>query len=94
MFPPFRRRNVATAMLDELEKRAFRVSAAVGLGVGLYGDYGNAQRLYGKRGYILDGQGVTYRNEYVRPGAAVTVDDDLVLYMVKKLPLENDPGLA
>jgi len=70
---------------DELEGIAARTSDTVGLGVGLYADYGNAQRLYGKRGYVMDGRGLMYANEAVRQGRTVTVDDDLLLYMVKQL---------
>ncbi|RED65139.1 hypothetical protein DFP98_12130 [Cohnella phaseoli] len=68
-----------------MEGIAARTSGTVGLGVGLYEDYGNAQRLYGKRGYIPDGRGLMYANEAVHPGRTVTVDDDLLLYMVKQL---------
>ena len=35
----------------------------VGIGVGLYPDYGSAQRLYIKRGYLPDGHGATYNYE-------------------------------
>jgi len=85
VFPDYRAKGVAGALLDELEGIAARTSGTVGLGVGLYADYGNAQRLYGKRGYIPDGRGLMYANEAVHPGRTVTVDDDLLLYMVKQL---------
>ncbi|MFB9275053.1 GNAT family N-acetyltransferase [Cohnella cellulosilytica] len=85
VFPDKRRMGIAGALLDELEAIAARTSRAVGLGVGLYADYGNAQRLYGKRGYVMDGRGLTYANEVVRPGQTVTADDELLLYMIKRL---------
>ncbi len=61
-------------------------SAVAGIGVGLYAAYGAAQRLYARRGYVPDGRGVVYRNVAVEPGASVTVDDDLVLMMTRRLP--------
>jgi GNAT superfamily N-acetyltransferase len=85
VLPQFRRKKVASKLFDELEHIAARASGFVGLGVGLYKDYGNAQRMYCKRGYILDGRGITYRNLEVKPGATVSVDDDLLLYLVKEL---------
>ena len=65
------------------------VDEVVGIGVGLYagedGGYGAAQRLYIKRGYIPDGQGVTYNYEPTMPGNSYPLDDDLVLWFLKRL---------
>jgi len=85
VFPVFRGKGIAGALLDEIERVASRTTRTVGLGVGLYSDYGNAQRMYTKRGYAMDGRGIVYGNEVVRPGQTVTVDDDLLLYLVKDL---------
>ncbi len=71
--------------MDELELNAAKTSRFIGLGVGLYKDYGNAQRMYTSRGYVLDGRGITYNNVPVIPGNSVIVDDDLLLYLVKDL---------
>ncbi|MCR8656422.1 GNAT family N-acetyltransferase [Paenibacillus endoradicis] len=87
VFPEFRRNKIASTLLDELERIASLTRINVGLGVGLYRDYGNAQRMYGKRGYIMDGYGLTYNNEYIPPGKTVQVDDELLVYMVKSLNL-------
>ena len=38
-----------------------------GIGFGLYADYGAAQRLYIKRGYIPDGRGAHYGTSPVFP---------------------------
>lgn len=62
-----------------------RKSNIVDIGVGLYPDYGSAQRLYIKRGYMPDGHGATYNYEYVTPGKEYPVDDDLALWFTKKL---------
>lgn len=57
----------------------------IGIGVGLTADYGQAQRLYVRLGYVPDGQGVYHNNRAARLGDVVSVDDDLVLYMKKSL---------
>jgi len=83
----YRRKGVATALMDEAEKTVFQRSSAVGLGVGLYSDYGPAQQMYIKRGYILDGRGLMYKEQPVKPGTTAFVDDDLLLYLVKQRPI-------
>jgi GNAT superfamily N-acetyltransferase len=81
-----RRRGVATSIISYLEDRARLAGRRlIGIGVGLYGDYGPAQRLYAKLGYALDGRGMTYDNVAVRPGGAVTVDDALILWLIRDL---------
>ncbi len=67
------------------EKEAFKCSPTVGLGVGLYKDYGNAQRLYFKLGYCPDGNGISYNYETVPQGNSVPVDDDLCLWLIKNI---------
>ena len=57
----------------------------IGLGVGLYQDYGAAQKLYVQLGYIPDGSGVTYKCQPVIPGDSYPIDDDLVIWLQKKL---------
>ena len=56
-----RLRAVASPTLSRLleiaEKEVATKGDIVGIGVGLYEDYGPAQRLYIKRGYIPDGKG-------------------------------------
>jgi hypothetical protein len=72
--------------MDEAEKIMFQRYPVIGLGVGLYADYGPAQQMYIRRGYILDGRGLVYKEQPVKPGNHVFVDDDLLLYLVKKRP--------
>ncbi|MDD9938178.1 MAG: GNAT family N-acetyltransferase [Myxococcales bacterium] len=79
-----RRRGVGSALLDELEDLALARCDTVGIGVGLYADYGPAQRLYVRRGYVPDGCGVRYGDRTPAPGEAVRLDDDLVLYLTKR----------
>ncbi len=81
----YRRKGIGKMLIDECEKYASSEFEYIGLGVGLYRDYGSAQRLYTKNGYILDGNGLMYNNTEVKPGKEVFVDDDLLLYLVKRL---------
>jgi len=84
--PDARRQGIATQLLDEAEIRIQARAHQVGIGFGLYADYGAAQRLYIKRGYIPDGRGVFYHHKPVEPGSSVPIDDDLILYLVKQFP--------
>jgi GNAT superfamily N-acetyltransferase len=85
VLPAFRRRGIASRLLDIAEARVAHRSHIVGIGVGLHAGYNAAQRLYGLRGYIPDGRGVTYRDEYVGEYVQVMLDDDLVLHLTKQL---------
>ena len=89
VLPPFRKAGVGSMLLDIAEKEAAIKSDVVGIGVGLYaghdGGYGSAQRLYVKRGYVPDGRGVTYNYQPTIPGNSYPLDDDLVLWFMKKL---------
>lgn len=81
-----RRQGVASQLIAALELRARLAGRPViGIGVGLYADYGAAQRLYPKLGYRPDGRGITYHEHPVAPGSSVPVDDDLVLWMTRRL---------
>jgi GNAT superfamily N-acetyltransferase len=82
--PPLQRLGIGNALMDAIEKIAFEKFGVVGIGVGMFADYGNAQRIYAKRGYIPDGRGIMYKNRPVEPGSNVCVDHDLVLYMTKE----------
>ncbi|MCY9514610.1 GNAT family N-acetyltransferase [Paenibacillus apiarius] len=88
VFPEFQRRGIASRLFDEFETIAASRAGRIGVGVGLYQDYGKAQIMYGKRGYALDGNGVYYDNIRVEPGEMVRMNDDLVLYLVKELNKE------
>lgn len=81
----FRRKGVGTALMDTAEKIAGEYADTVYLGVGLHSGYGAAQRLYVKRGYIPDGSGVWYNDRVCEPHAPCVNDDELNLYLYKKL---------
>jgi GNAT superfamily N-acetyltransferase len=81
-----RRQGVASAMIRAFERSAKEAGRkTVGLAVGLYADYGAAQRLYVSLGYRPDGNGITYAGKFVPPGDRVKLDDDLVLWLVKAI---------
>jgi GNAT superfamily N-acetyltransferase len=82
----YRRKGIASRLLDRAEGEAGRCSVVVGIGVGLHPGYNAAQRLYRKRGYIPDARGITYRNHFVEEGTSVVVDDDLLMHLTKQLP--------
>lgn len=86
---PYRNKGIGTRLLEVAEQLAATQSQVVGLGVGLYNDYGNAQKLYIKKGYIPDGYGVTYKYQPVIPGDSAPVDDDLVLWFTKDISSKN-----
>ena len=71
--------------MDVAEQIAGEYSDTVYLGVGLHSGYGSAQRLYIKRGYLPDGSGVWYKDAVCEPYSSCCNDDDLILYLSKKL---------
>jgi ribosomal protein S18 acetylase RimI-like enzyme len=85
VLPKVRRRGVGSRLMDEAERHIAERSAVVGIGVGMYPDYGAAQRLYVKRGYVPDGRGLSYKDHHVAPGETVIVDDGLVLHFTRDL---------
>ena len=90
VLPQFRRRGIATLLVDAAERAAAERVAEVGIGVGLHPGYNAAQRMYVLRGYVPDAQGVAYDTRYVAEGELVRFDDELVLYFTKRL--RDDAG--
>lgn len=81
----YRNQGIGTILMDVAEQIAATYADVVYLGVGLHSGYGSAQRMYVKRGYIPDGSGVWYQDKICRPYAECRNDDDLALYLSKKL---------
>lgn len=82
----YQRKGVGNRLMDVAEQIAARHADTVCLGVGLSREYGTAQRMYVKRGYIPDGSGVWYQDKQcVQYETVCTVDDDLVMFLSKKL---------
>lgn len=86
VLPDFQKKGIGTALLavcdDILKEQGYTM---VGIGVGMTADYGSAQRLYVRLGYIPDGHGLHYKNKPLHYGDKTDVDDDLVLYFTKSL---------
>jgi GNAT superfamily N-acetyltransferase len=81
----YRRLKIGTALLAAAEARIALRSPVAGLGVGLHADYGAAQVLYIRRGYVPDGKGIFYHGHYPTYGDQVQVGDDLTLQLTKRL---------
>ena len=81
----FRQMGIGNKLLDKAEDIIKNYSDYAGIGVGLFSDYGVAQRLYVKRGYIPDGKGIYKNDSYIKYNETVIIDDDVVLYFIKLL---------
>jgi GNAT superfamily N-acetyltransferase len=79
------RQGVGSALLEAAEQQIALRSPRVGIGFGLTADYGAAQVLYVRRGYVPDGRGAYSHDQPLRYGDHAAVDDGLVLYLVKQL---------
>ncbi|TNF08152.1 MAG: GNAT family N-acetyltransferase [Bacillota bacterium] len=84
VFQIYQKMGVGSLLMDAIESYVFKAYDIVTLGVGLHHGYGQAQRLYIKRGYLPDGSGVWYHDEIAKPYETVQNDDDLNLYLYKK----------
>ncbi len=85
VLPKYRRRGIGTALMDAAETLVAERSDVVAIGVGLYADYGTAQRMYVRRGYIPDGRGLIYDGKQVPPGEMIRNDDSATLMFTKSL---------
>lgn len=85
VFMKYQKKGIANKLLDFAENLVAKNYGTICLGVGLHSGYGQAQRIYIKRGYIPDGTGVWYSDKKAESYKPYPIDDDLVLYMYKKL---------
>lgn len=85
----YRRLGIGGKLMDIAESIAAEYGDVVYLGVGLHNGYGSAQRMYIKRGYIPDGTGVWYGEKICEPYTECCNDDDLILYLSKRLSGES-----
>lgn len=83
----YRRKGIGTKLMNTVENIAREKYSEISLGVGLYPDYGAAQIMYVKRGYIPDGSGIWHGEKHLNPYENCRNDDDLNLYFIKKLSL-------
>lgn len=74
--PDYQRRGIGSILIDEAEKRIFKRSDISGIGFGISADYGPAQRMFVKRGYVPDGRGLWNSEKgYIWEFSTVQVDD-------------------
>lgn len=85
VFGKHRRKGIATMLMDAAEDVAKKHGDKVYLDVCLNSDYGPAQRLYAKRGYVPDGKGVYYEEKVCETDAVCRNDDELSLCLIKEL---------
>ena len=81
----YRRRGVATQLMDKAEAIISKRGSVVGIGVGLHPGYNAAQRMYMLRGYVPDAKDVMWKGEYIKEGQQIVADDDLILHLTKNL---------
>ena len=82
---PYRKKGIGNRLMDVAEEIAGAYGDKVYLDVCLNSDYGAAQRLYIKRGYLPDGKGVYYEEKICPVDAPCKNDDELTLCVVKDL---------
>ena len=68
VLPRFRRAGIGTRLMNHAELAASERSSVVGIGAGMSPDYGVAQRLYARRGYVPDGRGLASGGRRFRAG--------------------------
>ena len=85
VLPHYRRQKIGTHLMDAAEACIAQRSSIAGIGVGMYPDYGAAQRLYVLRGYVPDGHGLAYDGRTLQYGDQVINDDALTFYFTKQL---------
>jgi len=84
--PDFRRGGIGAALVGKCEDQArFERCSDIGIGVGVGCEFGSAQRLYVRLGYLPDGTGVVFDRAPVSAGEVRPVDDRLCLMVVKNL---------
>lgn len=81
----YRKHGIGNILMQVAEDVARQYADTAIIGVGLHRDYGAAQRMYIKRGFIPDGTGVWWHNKPLEPYADFKNDDEAAIYMYKKL---------
>ena len=79
------RKGIGTILMDRAEARISERSKIAGICVGLDADFGAAQIMYARRGYIPDGRGIQYDGKQLKFGDKTIVDYSLCMCFTKKL---------
>ena len=85
ILPQYRQQGFGKALLEYAEHQISLRSPLAGIGVGITLDYGAAQILYTKMGYVPNGEGATHHEQSLKYGENVKIDDDTVLWLIKKV---------
>lgn len=85
VFKKYRNHGIGTVLLQVAEQVAKKYADTVVIGMGLHRDYGSAQRMYVKNGYIPDGSGIWWQGKPLEPYADLKNDDEVAIYFSKKL---------
>lgn len=84
VIPDARRQGIGALLVAKCEEQARHEGKAdIGIGVGVAGKFGAAQRLYTRLGYLPDGAGVVFDRQGVTEGDMKPVDDRLCLMLMK-----------
>lgn len=84
--PEHRRRGVGGQLMSDCEEKAREyLLSDIGIGVGVTGQFGAAQRLYHRMGYVPDGNGAVFDRVPVQSGDIRPIDDRLCLMLIKQL---------
>ena len=86
VIPKYQKCGIGAALITAL---ASERSNALGIGLGLCPEYSDAQRLYSKLGYRLDGNGVHNGNAPIEMRQTHRLDDDLVICSTKRMTPNN-----
>jgi GNAT superfamily N-acetyltransferase len=78
-----RGRGLGGQMLERAEQEIAQRSPLAGICVGLFDEYGPAQRLYARRGFVPDGRGVCQGHRPLKHGESLVVEHDILLWLVK-----------
>ena len=81
----YRRQGIGSKLMDTAEAKIGEGSNVVGIGFGLMHDYGNAQIMYAKRGYVPDGRGIFAHGKWLNDGDQIIMGHDVALYLTKEL---------
>jgi len=85
----FRNLGIGTKLMDAAENLISEKYKTVGIRVGLTEDYGAAQRIYVKRGFVPDGLGISQNRVSLKYDDKITIDDNLNLSFTKNLAIKR-----
>lgn len=85
VFEKYQKNGIGQKLLTAVIDKAKEFSDKVGIGVGLNSNYGKAQRLYVKNGFIPNGTGIYYEGKVLPVNEKCINNDELALYFIKEI---------